>query len=281
MDKRANCLRVLGLPADATVSQAKLAHGDLMQVWHPDRFVHSQRLQEQAQEKSAEINAAYQWLKTQPDRVSQPASNGAGPQVAAATPIIAQRNGAPWRRRPVGLLTIAAVVGALAGVGLFVFFRFGGDIPVILSVETSPRTQVTIVPGRDPQSIFEMGQTPLHEVSGVFVGDTVILRSREHGVEHQQKVAWGRPNRELKIEVTFQRGELLVTSEPNRPGLELWRGNVRLGPVNSPVSLYQGLHHLTVKGAGLKGAITFDAVIEATQRTHLLLDVASGQVRPP
>jgi hypothetical protein len=55
--------RILGLPAGAPASDVKAAYRDLAQVWHPDRFSHSERLQAKAQQNLKRINEAFQALK--------------------------------------------------------------------------------------------------------------------------------------------------------------------------------------------------------------------------
>ena len=55
--------RILGLPAEAPQADVKAAYRDLAQVWHPDRFSHSERLQEKAQKNLKRINEAFQTLK--------------------------------------------------------------------------------------------------------------------------------------------------------------------------------------------------------------------------
>lgn len=55
--------RILGLPAGAPTADIKAAYRDLAQVWHPDRFSHSERLQEKAQRNLSRINEAFQALK--------------------------------------------------------------------------------------------------------------------------------------------------------------------------------------------------------------------------
>jgi hypothetical protein len=56
--------KVLGLEPGVPFEKVKVAYKDLVAVWHPDRFAHNSRLQEKAQEKLKEINAAYEFLKT-------------------------------------------------------------------------------------------------------------------------------------------------------------------------------------------------------------------------
>ncbi len=55
--------RILGLPPGASIDDIKSAYRDLAQVWHPDRFSHSDRLKEKAERNLSRINEAYQSLK--------------------------------------------------------------------------------------------------------------------------------------------------------------------------------------------------------------------------
>ena len=63
MDKFDRYYRVLGLRPGASKEEVKKAYRDLAQVWHPDRFAHSPRLQEKAQGNLKRINAAFEALK--------------------------------------------------------------------------------------------------------------------------------------------------------------------------------------------------------------------------
>jgi hypothetical protein len=56
--------QLLDLKPGASKHEVKQAYKDLIVVWHPDRFAHNPRLQQKAQEKVKEINAAYAFLKS-------------------------------------------------------------------------------------------------------------------------------------------------------------------------------------------------------------------------
>ena len=51
---------ILRLKPDASVEELKLAYRDLVNVWHPDRFLHNPRLKEKAERQLQEINQAYE-----------------------------------------------------------------------------------------------------------------------------------------------------------------------------------------------------------------------------
>jgi hypothetical protein len=57
--------QILELKPGASKQEVKQAYKDLIVVWHPDRFAHNPRLQQKAQEKVKELNAAYAFLKSQ------------------------------------------------------------------------------------------------------------------------------------------------------------------------------------------------------------------------
>src|SRR5258708_7627842 len=63
MDQISKYYLILGLDADASQEQVRQAYRDLVNVWHPDRFLHDKRLSLIAQEKMKEINGAYEFLK--------------------------------------------------------------------------------------------------------------------------------------------------------------------------------------------------------------------------
>lgn len=54
---------VLGLAPGASLEEMKEAYRDLVKVWHPDRFSNDPQLQQKAQAKLKEINAAYARLR--------------------------------------------------------------------------------------------------------------------------------------------------------------------------------------------------------------------------
>ena len=56
------CCNVLDLAPPVRLEDAKQAYKDLVQVWHPDRFTHSPRLQERAEAKLKQLNLAYETL---------------------------------------------------------------------------------------------------------------------------------------------------------------------------------------------------------------------------
>jgi len=64
-DKRIDwCFEILGLKPGSSEGEVKQAYKDLVNVWHPDRFNNNARLQQKAQEKLKEINAAYEYIKS-------------------------------------------------------------------------------------------------------------------------------------------------------------------------------------------------------------------------
>ena len=60
----AGYLELFDLPDSFTEAQLKLAYHDLVQVWHPDKHSHNERLRKKADEKMKEINQAYQVLES-------------------------------------------------------------------------------------------------------------------------------------------------------------------------------------------------------------------------
>ena len=57
-------LELFDLPDAFTEAQLKQAYHDLVQVWHPDKHAHNERLRRKAEEKMKEINRAYEVLQS-------------------------------------------------------------------------------------------------------------------------------------------------------------------------------------------------------------------------
>ena len=57
-------LELFDLPDAFTEAQLKQAYHDLVQVWHPDKHSHNERLRQKADEKMKEINQAYEVLQS-------------------------------------------------------------------------------------------------------------------------------------------------------------------------------------------------------------------------
>ena len=64
MDKLRRCYEMLGLTPGASWDEIRQAYKDSVSVWHPDRFVNNPRLQQKAEEKIKDINAAYEKIST-------------------------------------------------------------------------------------------------------------------------------------------------------------------------------------------------------------------------
>ncbi len=62
MDIR-KCFETLDLDINASLDEAKQAYKDTVNVWHPDRFSHNQRLKLKAEKKLKEVNIAYEEVK--------------------------------------------------------------------------------------------------------------------------------------------------------------------------------------------------------------------------
>lgn len=54
---------ILGVSISVSRSELKQAYRDLVEVWHPDRFTHNERLRRKAEEMLKRINSAYDRIK--------------------------------------------------------------------------------------------------------------------------------------------------------------------------------------------------------------------------
>ena len=83
-----NALRVLELSSDATEKEIKDAYRLLVKVWHPDRFEGDDAIQEAAEAKLKQINAAYILLTSRSPRdgsVGRESSPGTGSGAGSGT----------------------------------------------------------------------------------------------------------------------------------------------------------------------------------------------------
>jgi hypothetical protein len=87
-------LELFDLPDAFTEAQLKQAYHDLVQVWHPDKHSHNERLRQKADEKMKEINQAYEGLQSRlvngsfrfDRRMAKPGAPSARPGPAASQP---------------------------------------------------------------------------------------------------------------------------------------------------------------------------------------------------
>lgn len=78
------CFEILELDRDASLPEVRQAYLDLVNIWHPDRFIQNPRLREKAENKLRSINTAYEKLtdylsnaaKVQPPTEACRRSNG-------------------------------------------------------------------------------------------------------------------------------------------------------------------------------------------------------------
>jgi len=54
------CFKILEISPDSSLDEVKQAYRDLVQVYHPDRFTHNERLRKKAENKIKTINLAYE-----------------------------------------------------------------------------------------------------------------------------------------------------------------------------------------------------------------------------
>ena len=58
--KRPQCFEILDLDPSVSLQELRTAYRDLVSVWHPDRYAHNPRLQQKAEQKLRQLNAAFE-----------------------------------------------------------------------------------------------------------------------------------------------------------------------------------------------------------------------------
>jgi preprotein translocase subunit Sec63 len=118
--------RILELEQGASPSEIKRAYRDLAMVWHPDRFS-DPRMQQKAEDRLKQINAAYEFLKSyQPKTVQHTAETARTEEPQSKAQPTSQRK---WESRdlpkPLGERTIGIIGSVLLALVLFYYFGFG------------------------------------------------------------------------------------------------------------------------------------------------------------
>lgn len=132
---RTEALRILGLSADATPEDIKVAYKESAQILHPDRFAGNKKLQDRATEQFKNLQEAYDVLTAKRQR-SVGASSADGPGAtrasglsekreiesrlagiaAARVQLAAQRDAmADERRNGLGFLVVGGIVAIFCG----------------------------------------------------------------------------------------------------------------------------------------------------------------------
>ncbi len=96
-DFKRSC-QILGIEAGASRTEIKQAYRDLVHVWHPDRFGQNPRLQNKAEAKLKEINAAYEQVLAGFRPAAPPLKSKKQPPPSSAEPPTS-RDGS-FRNRP-------------------------------------------------------------------------------------------------------------------------------------------------------------------------------------
>jgi hypothetical protein len=120
------CLRILGVAADATPEMIRQAYLDLVRVWHPDRFQSDDRLRQIADQNLRDINRAFDGLKGYRPAAAPPSQDPFSPPPPAGSPPAAPtpplRQPARPNRRPIRLSAVAAAA-AICLLGLTAAWR--------------------------------------------------------------------------------------------------------------------------------------------------------------
>jgi|CXWL01.1.fsa_nt_gi serine/threonine protein kinase len=183
------------------------------------------------------------------------------------------------RMRWVVAAAVAAGVVLILGLKVFKSPETFSGTPVLLTVISYPRTEVAIVPGEKGRKRVSLGQTPITDATGVFVGDTVLLTSAEQGIDYEQLIEFRQPNEKVKIEKQFQQGNLVLTAEPATEGLAVYRGSDKLGTLGSHILMYEGRQRLRVWGEEFGRNVEIEVEIKGGTRQYLSLDLSTGKLK--
>jgi serine/threonine protein kinase len=209
--------------------------------------------------------------------------------VTASTPVPGSKGG-------VAKLAIRAVL-VLAVVGVVAVFHkplwgmlnstANDSQSISINLDANERVQVAVkhvaqCPGGE--SVVALGMTPLRNMGGVHVQDTLVLENKQRGIYKELTIPPGDPTEVLKTlsPVEFKTGSFRLKLQPrNASGIEIHRDGQKLG-VYQPglkLELVEGTHHLTLQGASLKGPVSVDVEVKARGITDKDVDLTSHLVQ--
>ena len=154
-----------------------------------------------------------------------------------------------------------------------------GGVPILLTVNSTPRMRVIVVPSDAARKELDLGETPLDKATGAQVRDTIVLQNQATCIRHEETIEFGQPFEEKKIEKRFLEGPLKVTVTPaNLKGLSVYCNDQPVGSLGLPFPLYEGKHSLEIRGDALRTPFPFEVTIVPGTRINTLpkpLDLTS------
>jgi hypothetical protein len=158
---------------------------------------------------------------------------------------------------------------------------------ISINLDANERVQVTVkhveqCPGGP--SVVALGMTPLRNMGGVHLQDTLVLENKQRGIYKELTIPPGDPTEVLKTlpPVEFKTGSFRLKLQPrNASGIEIHRDGQMLG-VYQPglkLELVEGTHHLTLQGTSLKEPVPVEVEVKARGITDKDVDLTSQLVR--
>jgi hypothetical protein len=164
------------------------------------------------------------------------------------------------------------MLGSTAMDGQGIYISLETNIPVEVSVKHSARC------GSSAPITF-LGNTPLRDVSGAHLQDTLLLENKQRGISKQLEVPFGEPNEHKQLPpVEFRTGKVRLKLLPARiSGVEIFRDGQKLG-LYSPglgLDLVEGEHHLILQGPSLKEPVQVDVEVKGHETVDQTVDVSA------
>jgi len=210
-------------------------------------------------------------------RPSSPALEVRKPQAPPVDPEVLAAQRARAKARWKALLTFL-----LVGAVLLALVLFRKPLMAWLSEAASTRTQgiyisvtsnlpVTVsVLHKEPNAtepLTVLGEQPLRRVSGVHIGDVVVLDNRKNGAHYEEPIPFGQPGETRVINKEFRLGRVRWHFTPKSvSGLQLWMNDNQIAVYPGPMpELTEGKHHIEVRGPNLKGTVSFEVDVTANE----------------
>ncbi len=151
---------------------------------------------------------------------------------------------------------------------------------IFVSVDTNPKVIVKVRHSDkcgSPEPFTELGMTPLKNVSGAHIQDTLILENKEQGVYAEEGLPYGEPGETKNIKREFRMGFLRLKVSPRNTGpLRILRDGQDLGPYlpGAKLELMEGTHTLELRGDNLKEPVQVEVHVKGRDLIEHAVDLS-------
>jgi len=160
-----------------------------------------------------------------------------------------------------GLLFAFIVIAAIGGTGWWFWTqeRFTGH-PIRVSIDTTPPTQVRVVPADPGQQERSLGRTPVTNVNAMRE-DLIVLVNEDQCIRFEVRFPLEDPTTYKRIDKAFEKGKVKLAVTGGGKGLSATCHGRSLGAVPGTLTLYEGTPPILVSGEGLAAPVPVSVTV--------------------